>query len=207
MDKPKEQPRKLSPKPKPRYLQGVAAKPEKKLSQEEIVKSLKLQIQKQKQELDFREGEIQKLTRFNEDKRDKIAELHQELEEEKKSRIENEEGLRKQYNDLQKTFQQRISHLESQMTEMRTQNEKDMKVQRERVENAEKEIKEKEKTIKEQSTSLENITREFGDLLNEAIRKMNDKMDGRNYATLKHTANSPKSPKNKKVFDYEGDFM
>jgi len=109
--------------------------------------------------------------------RERVKEYHDEFEREKMRTLDITADMTRQYKAMHELFIKEINQLENQILDLHDQLKlSEMKLQRQQTENK-KQMEDKEKIIAEQHNKMEQMAAEFGNMLEETLKKMTDRIE------------------------------
>jgi len=109
--------------------------------------------------------------------RERVKEYHDEFEREKMRTLDITADMTRQYKAMHELFIVEINQLENQILDLHDQLKlSEMKLERQKAE-SKSQLEDREKTIADQHNKMEQMAAEFGNMLEETLKKMTDRIE------------------------------
>merc|ERR1711907_587008 len=147
------------------------------LQENEIQNIFKLRIEFLERELMLKKEEAVEAIHAKNELRERVKEYHDEFEREKMRTLDITADMTRQYKAMHELFIHEINQLENQILDLHDQLKlSEMKLERHRTE-TKKQMEEKDKVIADQHNKMEQMAAEFGNMLEETLKKMTDRIE------------------------------
>lgn len=147
------------------------------LSEKEQADIAKLKIEFLERELMLKKEEAVEAIHAKNELRERVKEYHDEFEREKMRTLDITADMTRQYKAMHELFIKEINQLENQILDLHDQLKlSEMKLERHKTE-TKKQMEDKEKIITEQHNKMEQMAAEFGNMLEETLKKMTDRIE------------------------------